>query len=126
MCGVTNPDRWVFRARSMSYASDEKFIDRILIFLGSAVLVVSVVFILASRTCDKPRLIWFRARAPRNLWRLLFVARRNSVLRLPVGAYENEMTGVMECRNRVTGPKPGKSANNVGEAERLMVGRFDW
>jgi hypothetical protein len=54
------------------------------------------------------------------------VARRNSVLRLPAGAYENEMTGVMECRNRVTGPNPGKSANNVGDAATLIVARFDW
>jgi hypothetical protein len=32
----------------------------------------------------------------------------------------------MECRNRLTGPNPGKSANNVGDAERFMEARFDW
>src|ERR1700682_2468449 len=32
----------------------------------------------------------------------------------------------MECRNRLTLPKPGNRANSVGAAERLMVGRFDW
>jgi len=85
-----------------------------------------LLFIFASSTWDKPRLIWFRASEPRNPCRLLFVAWRNSVLRFPAGAYENEMLGVIECRNRVTFPNPGKSANSVGDAERLAVGRFDW
>jgi hypothetical protein len=54
------------------------------------------------------------------------VAWRNSVLRVPEGAYEKEMIGVIECLKRVTLPKPGKSANSVGDALRLAVIRFDW
>ena len=52
------------------------FIERILIFFASAVLLVSVERSFASRTCDSPRVSLLLARAPRYPGRLMLSALR--------------------------------------------------
>src|SRR4051812_38583098 len=101
------------------------FIDRILIFLASAVLLVSVVRSLASSTCESPSVSRLLASAPRYPGRLMLSALRYASLMSPVGAYDQESSGVIECRKRVTEPIPGNNAKRVGVALSEKTGRFD-
>src|SRR5881227_3733705 len=62
---------------------------------------------------------------PRYPERVRPVAVRNSSLTVDAGAYANENLGCIDWRSRENGPKPGKNAKKVGDAEMPVCTRFD-
>src|SRR6478672_4419799 len=65
-------------------------------------------------------------RPPRYPNRVRPVASRKASLTFAAGEYAKDNLSCTDCRNRENGPKPGKKAKNVGDADTPVCTRFDW